>query len=83
MQETRDCGFNPWVDIPWRKAGRSTQVFLPGESHGLRSLVGQSPPGQKELDTTEHPAHVALTRGANSDSSPGPNQKVGWVLTVC
>ena len=30
-----------------------TPVFLPGESHGQRSLVGYSPRGRKELDTTE------------------------------
>ena len=30
-----------------------TPVFLPGESHGRRSLVGYSPRGRKELDTTE------------------------------
>ena len=30
-----------------------TPVFLPGESHGQRSLVGYSPRGRKESDTTE------------------------------
>ena len=30
-----------------------TPVSLPGESHGRRSLVGYSPRGCKELDTTE------------------------------
>ena len=30
-----------------------TPVFLPGESHGQRSLVGYSPWGCKELDMTE------------------------------
>ena len=30
-----------------------TPVFLPGESHGRRSLVGYSPWGRKESDTTE------------------------------
>ena len=30
-----------------------TPVFLPGESHGQRSLVGYSPWGRKESDTTE------------------------------
>ena len=30
-----------------------TPVLLPGESHGGRSLVGYSPWGPKELDTTE------------------------------
>ena len=31
-----------------------TPVFLPGESHGERSLVGYSPRVCKESDTTEH-----------------------------
>ena len=30
-----------------------TPAFLPGESHGQRRLVGYSPWGRKELDTTE------------------------------
>ena len=30
-----------------------TLVFLPGESLGQRSLVGYSPWGRRELDTTE------------------------------
>ena len=38
---------------PWRRAWHPTPVFLPGESHGQRSLVGYSPWGHKELDTTE------------------------------
>ena len=51
MQETR---FNPWVGkIPWRREWQPTPVFLPGESHGQRSLVGYSPWGQKESDTME------------------------------
>ena len=33
-------------------------VFLPGKSHGQRSLVGYSPQGCKELDTTEVPWHA-------------------------
>ena len=34
-------GFNPWVGkIPWRRAWQPTPVFLPGESHGWRSLGG-------------------------------------------
>ena len=37
------------------RLGRSppTPIFLPGESHGQRSLEGYSPYGHKELDTTE------------------------------
>ena len=48
------CGFNPWVrKIPWRREWQSTSVFLPGEFHGQRSLVGYSPWGHKESDMTE------------------------------
>ena len=37
-------GFHPWVGkIPWRRKWQPTPVFLPGESHGRRSLVGYSP----------------------------------------
>ena len=44
----------PWVGkIPWRRKWQLTPVFLPGESHGWRSLVGYSPWGCKESDTTE------------------------------
>ena len=35
-----------------------TSVFLPEESHGQRSLVGNSPWGCKELDTTEVTEHT-------------------------
>ena len=37
----------------WRKKWQPTPVFLPGESHGRRSLVGYSPWGCTESDTTE------------------------------
>ena len=36
--------------------GNPLQVFLPGESHGQRSLVGYSPWGRKVSDTTERPS---------------------------
>ena len=39
-------GDNPWVrKIPWRRERSPTPVFLPGESHGQRSLAGYSPWG--------------------------------------
>ena len=47
-------GFDPWVGkIPYKRAWQPTLVFLPGESHGQRSLAGCSPKGHKELDMTE------------------------------
>ena len=40
----RDHGFNPWIGkIPWRRAWKPTPAFLPGESHGQRSMVGYGP----------------------------------------
>ena len=40
----RRHGFDPWGGkIPWRRAWQHTLVFLPGESHGQRILVGYSP----------------------------------------
>ena len=38
--------------IAWRRKWQPTPVFLPGESHGRRSLVGYSPWGHKESDMT-------------------------------
>ena len=39
MQETQRYGFSSFVGkIPWRRAWQPTPVFLPGESHGQRSL---------------------------------------------
>ena len=39
-------GFDPWVEkIHWRRKWQPTPEFLPGESHGRRSLVGYSPRG--------------------------------------
>ena len=36
--------FDPWVGKnPWRRAWQPTPVFLPGEFHGQRSLVGYGP----------------------------------------
>ena len=47
-------GFNPWVrKIPWRRKWQPTPGLLPGKFHGWRNLVGYSPEGHKELDTTE------------------------------
>ena len=45
--------FNLWVrKSPWRKKWQPIPVLLPGKSHGQRSLVGCSPRGREESDTT-------------------------------
>ena len=44
-----DGGFDPWVGkIPWRREWQPTAVFLSGQFHGQRSLVGHT-----ESETTE------------------------------
>ena len=44
--------------IPRRRAWQPPPVFLPGESHGWRSLVGYSTWGHEESDTTEATSHA-------------------------
>ena len=46
--------FDPWVaKIPWKRKWQPIPVFLPAEFHEQKSLVGYSPKGHKESDTTE------------------------------
>ena len=49
---------------PWRRAWPPTPAFLPGESHGQRSLSGYSPQSCKESDTTERlSTHLCQNKG--------------------
>ena len=51
--------FPSWVGkVPWRRKWQPTQVFLPGEFYGLRSLVGYSLWSHRELDMTEGLTHT-------------------------
>ena len=46
-----DLGLIPGLGrFPWRRGWQPTPVFLPGESHGQRSLAGYRPWGRKESD---------------------------------
>ena len=67
-------GFDPWVrKIPWRRAWQPTLVFLPGESHGQRSLNGlqsmelQSQTRMKWLSV--HALHQALGKFGGEEES--------------
>ena len=64
--------FHPWVrQIPWRGKQQPAPGFLPGESHGQRSLAGYSPRGHKESDTTEATTHAcAHTLGHSVANKP-------------
>ena len=68
----RDSGLIPGVGkIPWKRTWHPTPVFLPGKFHGQRSLVGYSPGGCKELDTTEHRADFVVDQKQLSDGGNG------------
>ena len=77
--------------MPWRRKWQPTPVFLPGESHGQRSLVGYSSQGRKEWDTTERlhfHFHYRFTKmlcpsgsGESSYSSPTWTDNGGAAVT--
>ena len=69
-----------------------TPVLLPGKSHGLRSLVGCSPWGREESDTTERlHFHFSLSCIGEGNGNPlqcscleSLRQDVGaWWAAVC
>ena len=64
--------FDPWVrKSPWRRAWQPTLVLFPGESHGWRSLVGCSPWGREESDTTEQlPFQFSFSRIGEENGNP-------------
>ena len=52
MQETQVQSLGQ--EDPLEEEMTTTLVFLPGKSHGQKSLAGHSPWGHRELDMTEH-----------------------------
>ena len=72
MQETWAY---PWVrKIPWRRKWQPAPVFLPGKSHGQRSLVGHSSWGHEELDMIKH------THTQNLSNLADPFSQLFWIL---
>ena len=76
--------------IPWRRQWHPTPVLLPGKSHGQRSLVGCSPWGRKESDTTEllH-FHFSLSCIGEGNGNPlqcscleNPRDRGAWWATI-
>ena len=68
--QCRRHGFDPWVGkIPWRRKWQPTPVFLPGESHGQRSLVDHNPWGHKRV------RHNLVTKQQQQQQ-----QKTIWIL---
>ena len=58
MGQNQSVGRAVFPSVFGYKKRQSTLVFLPGESHGQRSLVGCSPRGHKESDTTKRLRHT-------------------------
>ena len=57
--KSEQSGFRTSFPFPWRRKWQPTPVRLPGKSHGQRSLVGCSPWGHYESDTTETGTQVS------------------------
>ena len=63
-----------WTYIhSWRRQWQPTAVLLPGKSHGWRSLVGCSPWGPDELDTTER-LHFDFALSCKGEGNGNPLQ---------
>ena len=78
--------FNPWVGkIPWRREQQPTPVFLPGKSHGQRSLVGYSPrvtksrTRLKRLSSSSSRAFWASLVAESKESACNAGD-LGWIL---
>ena len=49
----RRCALDPWIEkIPWRREWQPIPVFLPGNFHKQRNLVGYSPGGHTASEMT-------------------------------
>ena len=76
--------------FPWRREWLPTPVFLPGESHGCRSLVGCGPWGREESDTTERLRfHFSLSCTGEGNGTPlqcscleNPRDRGDWWAAV-
>ena len=74
------CRWETWVrflggKIPWRRDWQHTPVFLPGESHGQRSLGGYGPWGDKESDRTERLGKEQHTQCKNKGQEEGMRRR--------
>ena len=70
---------NLLVNFPvvWRREGKPTLVFFPEESHGQQYLLGSSPQGCKESDTTEATEHTSTNSSASSQLLEKSTKQVG------
>ena len=94
--ESTRCGLHPWVGkSPWRRTWQRTPAFLPGESHGQRSLAGYRPRGRRESGTIvtkeQHTSPTAtslvatevtmLEKNPLPDEQMAPRRRRVWTCT--
>ena len=65
------------VDHGWRRQWHPTPVLLPGKSHGWRSLVGCSPWGREESDTSER-LHFNFSLSCIGEGNGNPSSILAW-----
>ena len=66
---------------PWRRGWQPTPVFLPGEFHGQRSLMGYSPWGHQEWDMTER-LTLSLSLSLDCNSPRVWIVKIYWTCSI-
>ena len=102
QHHSSEASIQKWKGIPtftelervgrkwWRRHWHPTPVLLPGKSHGRRSLVGCSPWGHKESDTTERlHFHFSLSCIGEGNGNPlqcscleNPGDRGAWWAAV-
>ena len=60
-----------------RRQWHTTPVLLPGKSHGQRSLVGYSPWGPEEMDTTER-LHFHFSLSCIGEGNGNHSSVLAW-----
>jgi len=79
------------LECSWRRQWHPTPVLLPGKSHGQRSMVGCSPWGREESDTTERlHFHFSLSCIGEGNGNPlqcscleNPRDGGAWWAPIC
>ena len=82
---------NWFISTLGRRQWHLTPVLLPGKSHGRRNLVGCSPWGHEELDTTERlHFHFSFSCIGEGNGNPlqcscleNPRDGEAWWAAVC
>ena len=71
--------FSHWIGkVPWRSKWQPSAVFLPGEFNGQRSLMGYSPRGRREADTSYQLNHHHIQKMSLSHKKGTHVNQLNW-----